>query len=597
MGKRCMCLVLALLVFGLASNASANLAAHWKLDETSGSVAADSSGNGFDGTVGGTPNWVPGQVDGALDLDGATNYIDVNTEVIRGTCSVALWIMPRNLPYSSDYRAILHVDEWNSGSLHGHLRNTTSLFNFDINGGGAVTSTTVAQPDEWYHLAGTFDTEIAESKIYVNGVMEATAAGLNPALYVGPLNWGAWTDSQRYFDGIMDDIRIYSRALSEGNIQDIVNGVPLSFTKAEAPKPADGEMAVTMPLLQWSKGETAMFHDIYLGTSPELTEADQVSARQPFTMYYSVTGFEPGVTYYWRVDEVEADMATVHTGNVWSFTTQALTAYYPNPTDGAVDAAAAPTLTWLPGQMAAKHQVYFGADMDAVTQGTAETDKGEVEEATFAPGDLDSVATYYWRVDEVLASGEVKTGPVWSFTTVLPVDDFESYTDDEGSRIYETWIDGWTNGTGSTVGNIDAPFAEQTITHEGSLQSMPIDYNNVNSPFYSEAEIEFSPARDWTTGGVETLVLYVRGRPTNGATQMYVEIVDSSNGTGVSVHADTAIVTTAEWTAWKITLSEFTDVNLSRVAKMVIGLGDKANPAAGGAGRVYVDDIQVTKPE
>ena len=57
----------------------------------------------------------------------------------------------------------------------------------------------------------------------------------------------------------------------------------------------------------------------------------------------------------------------------------------------------------------------------------------------------------------------VKEGPVWSFTTVLPIDDFESYTDEEGSRIYQTWLDGLSDrSSGSTVGNIDAPFAEQT---------------------------------------------------------------------------------------------------------------------------------------
>jgi len=53
----------------------------------------------------------------------------------------------------------------------------------------------------------------------------------------------------------------------------------------------------------------------------------------------------------------------------------------------------------------------------------------------------------------------------------------ESYTDDEGNRIYETWIDGWTNNTGSTVGNIQAPFAERAIVH-GGKQSMPMDFNN-----------------------------------------------------------------------------------------------------------------------
>jgi len=91
------------------------------------------------------------------------------------------------------------------------------------------------------------------------------------------------------------------------------------------------------------------------------------------------------------------------------------------------------------------------------------------------------------------------------------VDDFESYTDKEGSRIYETWIDGWTNNTGSVVGYLQAPFAEQKITHSGK-QSMPLEYNNVKTPYYSEAERTFAPLQNWTGNGADTLVLWFQGR-------------------------------------------------------------------------------------
>ncbi len=83
-------------------------------------------------------------------------------------------------------------------------------------------------------------------------------------------------------------------------------------------------------------------------------------------------------------------------------------------------------------------------------------------------------------------------------------EDFESCNDaeGEGTRIYETWIDGYTDGTnGSTIGNFDPPFAECTIVH-GGRQSMPLDCNNVNLPYYSEAYREFSPRQDWTAHGV-----------------------------------------------------------------------------------------------
>jgi hypothetical protein len=238
--------------------------------------------------------------------------------------------------------------------------------------------------------------------------------------------------------------------------------------------------------------------------------------------------------------------------------------------------------------------VYFGDSNDAVSQGAAGTDKGELADPNFKPGALESLTTYYWRVDETVATGGVKTGPVWTFTTCLPVDDFESYTDDEGSRIYETWVDGWTNGTGSTVGNTQAPFAEQTIVH-GGKQSMPLDYNNVNTPFYSEVEREFAPVEDWTAGDVTTLALYVRGRSGNAPAQLYVVVEDASKKVGIVAYPDTAVTSAAAWTQWKIPLSSFADVNLAQVKKLYVGLGDRTTPTAGGTGRIFIDDIQLTK--
>jgi hypothetical protein len=175
------------------------------------------------------------------------------------------------------------------------------------------------------------------------------------------------------------------------------------------------------------------------------------------------------------------------------------------------------------------------------------------------------------------------------------VDDFESYTDDEGSRIYETWIDGWTNGTGSTVGYVQAPFAEQAIVHSGN-QSMPLDYNNVKAPFYSEAEREFSPAQDWTVNSLDTLSLFVRGEAGNGAGKLYLAIEDSAGKSAVVINPDPAAVNAGVWTEWKIPLSSLTGVNLSKVKRLYLGVGDRDAPVAGGSGRLYIDDIRVTIP-
>ncbi len=123
---------------------------------------------------------------------------------------------------------------------------------------------------------------------------------------------------------------------------------------------------------------------------------------------------------------------------------------------------------------------------------------------------------------------------------------------------------------------------------------MPLDYNNIKSPFYSEAQREFAPAQNWAIDGIDTLVLSFRGSVSNGAGKLYVAIEDSAGKVGVA--ASDAALTTMTWIEWKVPLGSMTGVNLAKVKKLYIGVGDRAVPAAGGAGRLYIDDIRVTKP-
>ncbi len=287
--------------------------------------------------------------------------------------------------------------------------------------------------------------------------------------------------------------------------------------KANTPIPANGATDVIAPLLRWTPGSTALFHNVYLGTTPDLGPAQLVAPRAVPPVFYYAAGFKAGTTYYWRVDEIEKDGVTIITGDVWTFLAQPLTAFLPNPANGSNAGPVAPDLKWLAGQGALKHHVFFGDSRDAVAAGAADVDKGIVTEPNYAPGELQPTTTYFWRVDEVVAGGTEVAGEVWAFTTIMPVDDFESYNDEDGkgTRIYETWIDGYSDSSsGSTVGNLDPPFAEQTIVHAGK-QSMPMDYNNVVAPFFSEAKREFSPAADWTANDVNMLTVHVRGRELN----------------------------------------------------------------------------------
>ncbi len=215
----------------------------------------------------------------------------------------------------------------------------------------------------------------------------------------------------------------------------------------------------------------------------------------------------------------------------------------PQPAAGATGVDLDATLNWRPGREAASHQVYFSADKDAVTNGTAPA--VAATDHSYTPTSLQFGATYYWKVDEIGAAATPGTQPgdVWSFTAreYAVVEDFESYTDKAGSEIFAAWIDGFTNGTnGSTVGYMTAgngTFGETTIVH-GGKQAMPMEYNNVKSPFYSEAERTFAPVQDWTGNGADTLVLWFRGRAVAFLEKSAGNIVMGGGGTDIWNTAD-----------------------------------------------------------
>jgi hypothetical protein len=201
------------------------LLAHWKLDETSGTTASDSSGNGNHGTLFGSPVWRPasGWIDGALDFDGRNDYIKVEKPVgfdfAPKSFSVSAWIYPKET--RGLWHAIMEYDRFTvNGNRFGLWLDTNGRFHFRV-GQNTWQTTTNLMPDQWYHLTATFDGTTKEMRLYLNGLLEATAT--NQSGFVWPrqstLTIGVCgTMDNEFFNGLMDDVRVYGAALSDEDV-------------------------------------------------------------------------------------------------------------------------------------------------------------------------------------------------------------------------------------------------------------------------------------------------------------------------------------------------------------------------------------------
>ena len=405
----------------------------WRFDEGSGDTVMDSSGNGRDGMIQ-SATWVDGGWNGlgwCLDFDGNDDRVELGVVDVEGPgITLAGWLQPDDFEID-DARIISKANEWGGNDhwwMMGQINASFLRFRLKTTDGQGTTTLIASEGElqigEWQHAAATWDgttmrifrNAVEVASVAKGGDAVATSATVRAA--IGSQPEGAYaTDplhANKFFDGRIDEVRIYSYALTPAELSELIKGLhPIAWS----PDPADGAVGVVQPLLQWKPSEDGLFHNVYLGTSPDLGEDDLVAPRQALAMYWHLPGLEPGVTYYWRIDDVALD-GTVVTGRVWHFTTATVLASQPQPADGAkwIDHRNV-ILSWLLGQNAAMHEVYFGTGADDVAAGTGDTFQGRQPQTQFDPGLLEEDTTYYWRVDEIDATGATVPGDLWSFTT------------------------------------------------------------------------------------------------------------------------------------------------------------------------------------
>ena len=207
MCRKLMYLICFVVVLSIASNASADMVAHWKFDEGSGKVAYDASGNGHDGilTDMAGDEWTTGVLDGALEFDAVDDHISIPVGGSYSTFTVSLWISPASS--TNDWSGLI------GGTSHIiEIRGPDDLswLYYDGNSHYADTSVTLYA---WNHLAVVRDG--SSVTFHLNGVYDGdvTVSGDMAFEIIG-----AWSAEEELFGGLMDDVRIYDRALSAGEV-------------------------------------------------------------------------------------------------------------------------------------------------------------------------------------------------------------------------------------------------------------------------------------------------------------------------------------------------------------------------------------------
>ena len=204
---------------------------HWKLDETSGTTAADSSGNGHDGTMNdgldGANDSVNGVISNALDFDGADDGIEL---------PASSTLFPNNNSWTTSawFKTISPANGTYGNRIFNPMQNATngSAFILSLDGldldfahddGTSLTNSSVATINEhtWYHVASSYDG--TTFKVYLNGTEELSVTDTFSGFGTGNAAIGEAGDGTAPFPGQIDDVRIYDRVLSASEILELYN--------------------------------------------------------------------------------------------------------------------------------------------------------------------------------------------------------------------------------------------------------------------------------------------------------------------------------------------------------------------------------------
>jgi uncharacterized lipoprotein YddW (UPF0748 family) len=216
------------------------LEGYWKLDEDSGLYATDSSGNTYTGQLRNGPVWQPtgGMVAGALLFDGNEDYVDVPFVLnpADGPLSVFAWV---NGGYAPELEVIITQKNDDVGGIGREwlqIESTGTLVTRLTDGTTKLACDVVITDGAWHHVGVVWDgsrrylyvdgDEAARDEVPLSGLQSCTGA-----MYIG----AGKTFNDSCWSGLIDDIRIYSRAVGP-------NEVAVMAQPAEPPSPDDANL-------------------------------------------------------------------------------------------------------------------------------------------------------------------------------------------------------------------------------------------------------------------------------------------------------------------------------------------------------------------
>src|SRR3989344_7787547 len=224
------------------ADTSTSLISHWKMDETSGTNAADSAGTN-NGTVTGA-TFTAGKINNGLSFNGTSNYVSV-PRMNYDEITVSAWFY-KNTNDTVNADVIFGGWYWNANAqlrqgFDLRFYNTTNphLVSFVVetkDSAGTVTElanyyTFTDSTNGWHHLVGTYNKTTGEQKLYVDSLNNFTTATRNhpigntivPQTNYPDMRIGYSRVNNGYFNGLLDDICVYSRALTAADIAELYN--------------------------------------------------------------------------------------------------------------------------------------------------------------------------------------------------------------------------------------------------------------------------------------------------------------------------------------------------------------------------------------